>query len=120
MNKGTFLPGNIPWICSVTAVLTASIGIAPVGLNFIALLITGQLASTTASIAPNLSTEVDEGELIISTNASLVITPSLFNAINSWALGVIFEEATGASTSILPPITSTTFWDNLPVFILVW
>jgi len=57
-------------------------------LNFIALLITGQLPSTTASIAPNLSSDLEEGEFIISTNPSLVITPSLFKLINSLAFGV--------------------------------
>jgi len=60
----------------------------PVGLNFNPLLITGQLDSTIASIAPNLSTGFEDGEFIISTSPSFVIKPSLFKLINSAPLGV--------------------------------
>ena len=83
------LPGKIPCSCSVTAVLTASIEILPVGLNFKPLLITGQFDSTIASIAPNLSTAFDDGEFIMSTKPSFVIKPSLTKPTYSVPLGDI-------------------------------
>ena len=118
-SNSLFLPGNIPCICSVTAVLTASIGMLPVGLNLRPLLITGQLFSTTASIAPNLSVWFEDGELIMLTKSSLVYTPSFVRSINSCPLLVI-------DFLTVPKSTSPSSWsfcalsDILPFLMFFW